>query len=171
MKTIFSAISVLAVVYLAMQTQVVQGWTNKALAYATQSDATDQVASKLADPQKAKLAQHLASLQVQNEQLLSKIASLEEQIENMLSKHARATLNDPTEPKIIQGQTIGNAANSALGGKFSQVKQSDNEILIKLNKNEISDAVKQQQKRIQQQAMLRELSSRMELSAISHLSK
>ncbi|MFT4654001.1 MAG: hypothetical protein ACI82S_001656 [Patiriisocius sp.] len=189
MKRLFIVISLIAMAYLAMQTNTVKSAVNNIFIKASHANKSDIDIPK-ADPQlkNSALIEQLTALSTQTvdenrtlntrvKRLEGSVAILENKLVEQLSGQLQSTKQLQANSQIVQP-----AAKAVVANRFYTEGRAQDKSLSKPVNDPSTAAIvatiihapeiskNEQQKRIKQQAILRALSQKMELAALSGLS-
>jgi hypothetical protein len=189
MKRLFIVISLIAMAYLAMQTNTVKSAVNNIFIKASHANKSDIDIPK-ADPQlkNSALIEQLTALSTQTvdenrtlntrvKRLEGSVAILENKLVEQLSGQLQSTKQLQANSQIVQP-----AAKAVVANRFYTEGRAQDKSLSKPVNDPLTAAIvatiihapeiskNEQQKRIKQQAILRALSQKMELAALSGLS-
>jgi hypothetical protein len=189
MKRLFIVISLIAMAYLAMQTNTVKSAVNNIFIKASHANKSDIDIPK-ADPQlkNSALIEQLTALSTQTvdenrtlntrvKRLEGSVAILENKLVEQLSGQLQSTKQLQANSQIVQPAAKAVVANSV----YTEGRAQDKSLSKPVNDPSTAAIVatiihapeiskNEQQKRIKQQAILRALSQKMELAALSGLS-
>ena len=183
MKIIFTLVSFIALTYLIVQTQFVQTninqWFNSVNEAAPPNDnkpvveegavLTHAANTLKTDTQNTVIKKKLQTLETNNQSLQSKVTRLEKQVKML----AQSTVISNHKVAQLQNSEV---ANPSMHNSETFSATSDIASVIEVNRSNMDDKFSQalapsndSNKRLQQQAILRELAQKMELAAISSL--
>lgn len=189
MKRLFIVISLIAMAYLAMQTNTVKSAVNNIFIKASHANKSDIDIPK-ADPQlkNSALIEQLTALSTQTvdenrtlntrvKRLEGSVAILENKLVEQLSGQLQSTKQLQANSQIVQPAAKAVVANRV----YTEGRAQDKSLSKPVNDPSTAAIVatiihapeiskNEQQKRIKQQAILRALSQKMELAALSGLS-
>ncbi len=165
--------------YLAMQTNTVKSFVNSIVVKASHAD--ENVSNARSTPSDNALLEQLTMLSNQsadqNIALTTRVKHLEGSVAELENKFVEQTAKQSTNTKTLQPAVMVLAANNVPEESTAQSTRSSKQVneistaAIMTTSFDENDLVKnEQQKRIKQQAILRALSQKMELAALSGLS-
>lgn len=171
MKKLFIVVSIAAISYLLAQTEFVKDGYD--------SLVKQNEVSKANKFEKVNTSE-LQSLRQQNASLVAKITALEHDIEalQIIQADSLALINNASKPKSVDidyketQSTL--VALAQVDAKFTVVDAPNTPVIdnnISNNKNVKVKNVQEHQKRLQQQAVLRQVAQKMELAAIQSLAQ
>lgn len=173
MKTLFIIVSIVAIAYLALQTKSVKSMLHKAASYTAeelnQTKNDEAIANKSSintelNEQWATVSKLAKKASDENKILVDRVNNLESDVATL------ETVVTGLSPLLMKNEAIDEPVISTKTiPKETQVKSIQTEVNSSITDNSVQINT-QQQKRMQQQAILRDLAQKMELAALSSLS-
>lgn len=182
MKTLFIVVSILALSYLALQTSVVKSYLS-GFTYQLdpqlendpiKNNVYNELVTKINELEKQS-AQERANYSLRISELEKDIATLEQSLHNNMQRNIDEQMSLTKHPKQNNARQQLNVSNHIQSKTILPPQPIESTALVsnvetKLGSVDSSEGlISQQQKRVQQQAVLRALSQKMELAALSSL--
>lgn len=176
MKTLFIIVSIVAIAYLALQTKTVKTMLHKAASYTAEelsqlknddAEASEASINTKLNEEWATVSKLAKKTSDENKILVARVNNLENDVATL------ETVVTGLSPLLINNKAIDEPVISAKKiAKETQVESIQAEVSSTITDSSEQSAQinTQQQKRMQQQAILRDLAQKMELAALSSLS-
>lgn len=178
MKTLFIIVSFVALSYLAMQTSIAKDFIQNAT-QGIEFSLNKELVSGHNDKEYEALLEELKSLKStvenENESYTKRLTALEENIDSLTDELSRQSKNhivnsrNTVDAPLVEEINLKETVLETRTEKEPNISQTKNVDVTNDQLTHSQTKLNRQQKRIQQQAMLRAVSQRMELAALNSL--